>query len=177
MFLNEQKISSNRVFAGKLLNLRVDTIEFSQGKYAFREIVEHNPASVVVPIDDENNVLLVRQFRYAVGHNLLEAPAGIVENGESPKECAQRELQEEIGYYARDLIPLGKFWSAPGFCNELMYAYLGRALEEKVLMSDPDENISVERIKFSGIAELIRTGEIQDAKTIAALLMAKQFNF
>ena len=168
----ETALTSDLVFDGKLLRLRVDTVRLPDGRQASREVVEHRPAVVVVPIDGEDNVVLVRQFRYAVGESLLEAPAGGVEESETPLECARRELQEETGYLARSLESLGRFWTSPGFCDELMYAYVGRDLVPSALQPDPDEIIQTETVPLSSVVALIRNGEIQDAKTIAALLMA-----
>ena len=168
----EKKISSEPVFDGKIVRIHVDTVNLPNGREAIREVVEHEPAVVVVPIDAEDNVILVRQHRYPVGHALLEAPAGIVEDSESPNDCAQRELQEEVGYLSRNLRPLGGFWTTPGFCTEYMYAYLAKDLVVSNLEPDEDEIIQVEKVPLSRIPQLIRFGEIEDAKTIAALLMA-----
>ncbi len=135
-------------------------------------MVVHNGAVVIVPIDQDDNVLLVRQYRHAAGESVLEAPAGMLEDSESPEECAQRELQEEVGYASTNLRALGGWWSAPGFCTEFIYAYLARDLVESKLAADDDEDIEVERLPVSRVPQLIRVGEVQDAKTIAALLMA-----
>jgi ADP-ribose pyrophosphatase len=170
----EQQISSESVYSGRIVNLRVDKVSLPNGREATREIVEHASAVVLVAIDDDDNALLVRQFRYPVGETLLEAPAGIVEEGETPDDTAQRELQEETGFASRNLRPIGGFWSSPGFTNEFMYAYLAKNLVPSSLDADDDENIQVERIPMSRIPRLIRLGEIQDAKTIAAMLMAIQ---
>ena len=103
---------------------------------------------------------------------LLEGPAGIIEGSETPEHCAGRELQEEIGYRAREMRSLGSFWTTPGFCDELMYVYLASDLAPSALDPDPDEFIETVKTSVSSISELIQRGEIQDAKTIAALLMA-----
>ena len=168
----EKRLASQPVFDGKLLQVSVDTVRLPDGRQAVREVVGHRPAAVIVPIDQENNVHLVRQYRYAVGEALLEAPAGVLEESESPEDCAQRELQEETGFRSEDLQSLGRFWSSPGFCSELMYVYLARDLVPSALAPDPDENIVTEKVPLSRINELIRRGEIRDAKSIAALLMA-----
>ena len=168
----ETTLSSSPVFDGKIVQVRVDTVRLPDGREATREVVGHSPAAVVVPIDAEDNVVLVRQYRYPVGAALLEAPAGIVEGPEAPEDCAQRELQEETGYLSEDLKSLGRFWSSPGFCTELLYAYVARDLRPSKLAPDADENIQIEKVPLSRVTELVRTGEIQDAKTIAALLMA-----
>ena len=116
--------------------------------------------------------LLVRQYRYPIGKDLLEAPAGGIDSGESPEQAAQRELQEEIGYIAGSLERLGAFWTAPGFCTEYMYAYLARDLTPSSLAPDEDEEIVVERHSLDSVREMIRDGRIVDAKTIAAFWMA-----
>ena len=168
----EQRIDTKDIYEGRIIKVRVDTVKMPNDRETSREVVEHAAAVVLVPIDDEDNVILVRQYRYAAGRTLLEAPAGIVEPSESPGDCAQRELQEEIGYLSRDLRALGGFWISPGFCTEYMYAYEARDLVASKLEADFDENIQIERVPLSGIPNLIRTGEIQDAKSISALLMA-----
>jgi ADP-ribose pyrophosphatase len=168
----EVQVSTRPVFGGKIIRVRVDTVKLPGGRHATREVVEHNAAVVIVPVDPEGNVILVRQYRYPVGETLLEAPAGTVENAEAPEECAQRELQEETGYAAADIRPLGEFWTTPGFCNEYMYAFLARDLVPSRLEADADEIIKVERLPLSHAVDMIRQGEIKDAKTIAALLMA-----
>lgn len=167
----EKRLSSEPIFDGKIVRLRVDTVLLPNGAQSTREVVDHDNAVVIVPVDSEDNVLLVRQYRYPVEATLLEAPAGIIEDSEDPDEAAQRELQEETGYASRSLTPMGGFWSSPGFCTEFMYAYLARDLVPSPLSPDDDEFIEVERQPISRIPQLIRLGEIQDAKTIAALLM------
>ena len=167
----ERYLSGETVFRGRIVSVRVDSVALPGGGTASREVVEHRPAVVVVPIDSDGNFVLVRQYRYPVGKTLLEAPAGMVEESESPDASAQRELQEEVGYRARSLRRLGRFWSTPGFCDELMHVYLATGLEASRLEPDPDENITVERASVSKIREMVQNGEIEDAKTIAALLM------
>ncbi len=167
----EQQLSSEPKFDGKIVRLRVDTVLLPNGEQSTREVVDHDNAVVIVPVDSDENVLLVRQYRYAVEETLLEAPAGIIEDSEDPDDAAQRELQEETGYASRSLRSLGGFWSSPGFCTEYMYVYLAHDLVPRPLSPDDDEFIEVERQPISRIPQLIRLGEIQDAKTIAALLM------
>ncbi len=167
----EQQISSESVYEGKIINVAVDRVLLPDGGQTTREVVKHANAVVIVPIDDEDNVMLVRQYRYPTEQALLEAPAGGIEESETPDDCAQRELQEEVGFASRNLRNLGGFWSAPGFCDEFMYVYLAKDLIPSKLDSDEDENIQVETIPMSRIPQLIRLGEIQDAKSIAALLM------
>lgn len=168
----DRLISSESIFDGKIVRLRVDQVELPGGRKTVREVVEHDAAVVIVPIDADDNVLLVNQYRYPTEQFLLEAPAGMVEESESPDDTAQRELQEEVGYATNNLRVLGGFWSSPGFCTEYIYAYLAKDLIEKKLAADVDENIEVVRTPLARIPQLIRLGEIQDAKTIAALLMS-----
>jgi len=169
--MRERWLSGETVFEGVVASVRVDTVSLPGGGAARREVVEHEPSVVVVPIDREGNLLLVRQFRYPVGETLVEAPAGVVEDAESPEECAQRELQEETGYRAESLESLGAFWMSPGYCTERMHAFVARDLVPSSLEPDPDENIEIVRVSFAEAHKLISRGEIRDAKTIAALLM------
>ena len=167
----EQRIGSESIFDGKVVNLRVDSVALPDGRQVSREVVEHASAVAVVPIDPEGNVILVRQYRHPADQALLEVPAGTLEESETPDECVQRELREETGFASRDLRALGGFWMSPGYCTEFMYAYLAKDLVPSKLEADDDENIGVERLPLSRVPQLIRLGEIQDAKSIAALLM------
>ena len=168
-----QPINQETVFSGRIIEARVDTVLMPDGKQITREVVQHPGAVAIIPIDKEDNVLLVRQYRYPAGQSLLELPAGVVEAGESPDDTAQRELQEEIGYATRDLRALGGVYSSPGFCTEFLYLYIARDLVPSKLPADDDEDISVETIPMSRVDRLIRLGEIQDAKSVAGLLMAR----
>jgi ADP-ribose pyrophosphatase len=141
-------------------------------KKAIIEVVEHKPVVAIVPIDCHKNILLVRQYRHPARQYLLEVPAGMVEDGEEPDDAAIRELREEIGYSSNNLRLLGRFWSSPGFTDEYMYCYIAKNLIENKLPADDDEDIRVESVPFDRINKLIKLGEIQDAKTIAILLMA-----
>ena len=173
----ESFLSTEKIYDGKVVGLRVDSVALPNGRTALREVVDHRDAVVVVPIDVDGYVVLVRQYRYPVGVDLLEAPAGMVEESESPHECARRELQEEIGFSAKSMRCMGKFWTTPGVCNELMHTFIARELFPSILEPDPDEHITVERFPVMDTPDLIRSGEIQDGKTIAALLMAIYLGF
>ena len=167
----EKTLSSRSAYEGDIVRVRVDRVDLPSGRTVAREIVEHSDAVVIVPIDDDSNVILVRQYRHAADQALLEAPAGGIDEAESPEDCAQRELREETGYLSRDLRPLPGFWVAPGYCTEFMHAFVARDLEPDSLEPDEDEDIQVERVRMAQIPGLIRSGEIRDGKTIAALLM------
>ena len=167
----EPTIESNRVYEGRIVNLRVDTVRLPTGRVTTREIAEHGNSVCIVPIDAEGNVLLVRQYRKPAEDTLLEVPAGGMDPGESPRDSALRELQEEIGYTADDLRPLSSFWLAPGWCTEFMYAYIATGLRPAKLAADDDENITVERIPLGDVPILIQSGQVKDAKSILSLVM------
>ena len=171
--LAELTIGTKRIYEGNIINVRVDTVRMPSGRDATREIVEHSHAVCIVPIDNEGNVVLVRQYRKPAEDALLEVPAGGVEDGEISEEAVLRELQEEIGYTADHLEHLSSFWVAPGWATEYMHAYLATGLRESRLEGDEDENIEVVRLRFNEAVSMLKTGEINDGKTIAALLLAQ----
>ena len=168
----EPTIESKDIYQGRIVKLRVDTVKLPSGRTTTREIVEHEDAVCVVPIDENNNVLMVRQYRKAARLNLLEVPAGGVEAGESPEETVLRELQEEVSVTSGSLRKLSGFWVSPGWATEFMHAYLATDLTPASLPADDDEYISVERVPLDSIPGLIESGEIQDSKSIASLLLA-----
>jgi ADP-ribose pyrophosphatase len=172
--LRTKTLASRRPFAGRILNLRIDTIQIADHPPVEREIVEHPGSVVVVPITDRSTVLMVRQWRHATGEELLEAPAGHIDPGESPEEAAQRELQEETGHRAGRLVRLSEFWVAPGWCTEFMHAYMALDLSESRLAQDIDEDVGVEEIAVARVPDLITSGAIRDAKSIGTLLMASR---
>jgi 8-oxo-dGTP pyrophosphatase MutT (NUDIX family) len=162
-------LSSQLVYAGRVVSMRVDEIALPQGGAARREVIEHPGAVVVVALDDEDRVYLVRQYRHAVRRFLLELPAGTLEPGEEPLAAAQRELREEVGLEAREWKSLGSFFSSPGFANEHLHAFVARDLIHTARDPDEDEDIAVVRY---GRGELLRhLDEIPDAKSLAALLL------
>ena len=171
--IKETTISTNRIYEGRIINVREDTVELPNGKTAKREVIEHSSAVCIVPVDENGNVLLVRQFRIPTGGPLLEVPAGGVEDGEVSEEAVLRELQEEIGYTAGKLQHLSSFWVAPGWATEFMHAYLATELTPSRLDADEDENIQVVRLPFNDVISMFKTGEIQDGKTIASMLLAQ----
>ena len=167
----ERTQRSRLIYQGRIVNLREDTVELSNGRAATREVVEHRPAVVMVALDDRDNVILVRQYRKAVEAELLEAPAGGLNEGEPPEQGAQRELEEETGFRARRMQPMGGFYSAPGFCTEYLHVFLCTDLRRVGAHPEEDEEITVEPTPVARIPELIRTGRIRDAKSVAGLLM------
>jgi len=168
----ERTVRSERIYEGKIINLRVDTVELPSGKKTKREIVEHAGCTAIVAIDSESNVLLVRQYRKPVERMLLEIPAGGIEPGENPVEGARRELEEETGFSAETWEELSRFYTSPGFTTEYMYLYLATELKPLKRAADDDENIELVRVPLQKAPELIASGEVCDAKSIAGLLMA-----
>lgn len=166
----EEKLFTKRVYEGKIINLRVDTITLPGGKTTTREVVEHAGAVAIVPINEKNEIILVQQYRYATGKVLLEIPAGKLEPGESAPNCAGRELLEETGYAAADLQELISFFSTPGFSDEKLHIFLARELTYYKQQLDEDENIDVVIMPLVQAVDLIWAGEICDAKTIAGIL-------
>lgn len=170
--MEEISINSDYVYKGKIIDVRLETITLSEGKTGQREIVDHGDSIVVVPVDKDNRIILVRQYRKALEDFLLEAPAGGIEKDEAPNAAAVRELQEEIGYTSYNVEYMGGFWIAPGFCNEYMHSYIAKDLVKSQLPPDEDENIEIVSVPITEIPDLIRSGGIEDAKSISALLMA-----
>lgn len=166
----EPTLATQRIYQGRVVGLRVDTVQLPNGLTSQREIVEHGPSVVIVPLDEQDRVLLVRQFRKAVERTLLELPAGGLHPGESPQEAALRELQEETGYLAQQLEPLGGFYASPGYCQEYLHLFLASHLLPSPLPADEDEHIQVERVPLAQTPQLIASGEICDSKSAAGLL-------
>lgn len=169
--VGERCVQSTRIYEGKVVSLRVDTVEFTDGRRSTREVVEHRGAVAIVPVLDNGDILLVRQYRYAVGASLLEVPAGTLDGGEEPLACADRELQEEIGYRAARFERLGGFYVAPGYDTEYIHAFLATGLTASRLASDEDEEIETVPLPLAEALAMIEGGEIIDAKSICALLL------
>jgi len=166
----EKILSTQQIYQGRAVKLRVDRVRKPGGKETTREIVEHGECVAILAVDAEDKVLLVRQFRHAVGKELLEIPAGSVDPGESPAQAVCRELQEETGYFPRKIERLGGFYSAPGYCTEYLHLYLATDLTFSPLQAEDSEDIELVRIPFASITDLITSGKICDAKSIAGLL-------
>ncbi|MBA7498690.1 Methanol dehydrogenase activator [subsurface metagenome] len=167
----EKTLSSQLIYEGRAVKLRVDTVEMPSGRQTKREIVEHSDCVAIIAIDDNDNVLLVNQFRKSVEKELLEIPAGGIEPGEDPVTTVRRELSEETGYLPRKVERLGGFYSTPGYCTEYLYLYLATDLIPSQLYAEDTENIRLVRVPVSQISHLISSGSICDAKSIAGLLI------
>jgi ADP-ribose pyrophosphatase len=168
---NEPTVESRRVFEGKIINLRVDTVRMASGQISTREVVEHAPCVCIVPLHDNGTVTLVRQYRKAIERFLLEVPAGGMDQGEDSHAAGHRELMEETGLRAERMEPLSFFWTTPGFCDEGMHAFLATGLTKGDDHMDEDEDIEVERVPLSQAPDMIASGQIQDAKSIASLML------
>lgn len=163
-------IDSREIHAGRVVNLCVYTVDLPNGNRATLEIVRHVGAAAVVPIDADGNVVLVRQYRYATDGYLLEIPAGKLDAGEEPSACAAREMEEEVGLRARELIPMGVIWTTPGFTDERIWLFAARNLEPVEQALEADEVLSVERLPMEEAIRRAQTGEIEDGKSVCALL-------
>ncbi len=166
----EKTLSSKLIFEGRKVRLRVDTVQMPSGRESTREIVEHDEVVAIVAIDADDNALLVNQFRYPLGKELLEIPAGGIDGDEKPEEAVRREMQEETGYLPQKVERLGGFYSAPGFCNEYLHLFLATELTPSRLYDEDTELISLVRIPLAKIPDLITSGGLSDAKSIAGLL-------
>jgi len=171
--LEEKTISSDRIYTGKVISLKVDTVEVENQGYQKREIVEHCGAVGIVAINDNNEVVLIKQFRKAIEKVIWEIPAGKLEVGENPKECAIRELKEETGYEAENLKLIHKFFTSPGFSNQKVYIYLATGLTVGERSLD-DESLEVYKIGLEDAYNMVIKNEIEDAKTLIGILLAKE---
>ncbi len=171
----ETVLSSERIYEGRIINLRVDTVRLPNGKTSKREVVEHGGAVAIVPMQNDNTVLLVRQFRLPAGKPLLEIPAGGIEDGEDPEACARRELSEEIGMTPGQLIPLFQTFVAPGYTTEKIYGFLALDLSPAPGDQDEDEFVQVVPMPLADALAAIATGEIEDGKTVSGLALAARY--
>ena len=165
----EKTLSSQLVYDGRAVKLRVDTVRMPGGRETTRDIVEHSDCVAMVVIDDNENILLVDQFRKPVEKRLLEIPAGGIDADEDPVAAVCREMQEETGYLPRKVERLGGFYSAPGYCTEYLYLYLATDLVPSQLYAEDTETIKIVRVTASQIPGLIASGSICDSKSIAGL--------
>ena len=166
----EKQLETQRIYDGKVVKLRLDTVELPSGRTAKREILEHRGAVCVLPILPDGQIAMIKQWRTAAQEILWEIPAGGLEENEAPEACAARELIEEIGYKAGKLTLVFQCFLAPGYSSEMMWAYLGEELELVGAEPEDDETIELVIKPLEELLPLIDTGEIRDSKTICALL-------
>ena len=168
-------IKSETILQGRAFKIRRDTLKTSDGLETKLEIIEHGGSVVILPIDDEGNILFVRQYRHATGKDLLELPAGTRNGAELYEACAARETREETGMEAGSLEKIGEFYLAPGYSTEFMAVFLATGLKDNPLDPDEDEVLSIEKIPVKKAVEMALSGNLPDAKSLAALLFAKSY--
>ena len=168
-------IDKQVVYDGKKVRLEVHHLENSQGRRIKKELVVHPGAVVILPFVDADTIVLIRNQRYTIGQVLVELPAGTLERNEIPMNAAGRELQEETGYLAARLRPMGSLFPSPGILTEKMYLFAAYDLEKTRQSLEADEDIQVQFQKWDEVLQMIEAGEIQDAKTVAAVLMYDRF--
>jgi ADP-ribose pyrophosphatase len=166
----EKTLSSRLLHEGKSFSFKTDHVELPNGRTTTRDIVDHPGAVAIVPLLDDSKIVLIRQFRYAAGKELLEIPAGTLERGEKPDACAVRELKEETGYKANSMRRLLSCYMAPGYSNEVIHLYVATGLKKGEKETEEDEEIAVEAVGFDEALRMIEENKIEDAKTIVGVL-------
>ena len=159
------------IYRGRVIRLVVKDLRLPNGRRARFNIIEHPGAVAIVPVFDNGDIMLIRQFRPSIGREIFEIPAGTLEDGESPLQTARREIAEETGHRARRWTRLGAFYTAPGFCTERIHVFAARGLEPVRCAGDADEMIRPFRVPLRRALRMIREGTIRDAKSIAGLLI------
>ncbi len=170
--LNEETLSTERIFEGKVVNLRRDKVLLESGRTSYREVIEHNGGVCVLPLTDQDEIIFVRQFRYPFKSVLLELPAGKREGNEEPINCGIRELKEEVGATAEKITYLGNLYPTVAYDTEIIYMYMAEGLDFGEQNLDPGEFIDVVKIPFDKAVEMVMNGEIPDSKTQLAILKA-----
>ncbi len=173
--LYEEKINSKRLFSGEILGLCYDKVRLPNGKTASREKITHPGAVGIVPVTDDNEILLVRQYRYPVDDITIEIPAGKLDINESPASCAKRELAEEVGALNGELRLLSSFYTTPGFCDEVLHLFIATGFDRSDNNPDEDEFLDIIEIKMDSALSWVKKGKIKDAKTIIGILMAREY--
>lgn len=169
--MEERYVQRLQELQGAYLTFRQDEVLLTNGNKATRDLVLHPGAVAILAVNDQSELILVRQYRYAVGEVLYEIPAGKLEKGEDPLKAAQRELSEETGFRAASWQHLNTFYTVPGFCNEKMYLYLAQDLIAEEAHPDEDEIIAYEKVPLPEALQKIQSGEIKDAKSLVGILM------
>ena len=168
-------IRSEMLLQGRTFKLRRDHLKTPDGRETKLEIIEHGGSVIIIPIDADGNMLFVRQYRHAAGEDLLELPAGTRERNEPYEECAAREIREETGMAAGKLEKVGEFYLAPGYSTEFMGVFIATELSHNPLEPDVDEFLTVEKMSVKEAFEMVMHGDMPDAKSLAAFLLAKPY--
>ncbi|NGX26798.1 MAG: ADP-ribose pyrophosphatase [Chlamydiae bacterium] len=167
---DQANLQTKELYKGKIFSLRRDHLQFDAGPPHDWDIIEHPGAVAIIPVNEKGNFIFVQQWRRAIEKIIYELPAGTLDEGENPLLCAQRELQEETGYRAKEIIPFGGIYSAPGFCTEYIHFFIARDLEESPLPGDLHEAIDVVEVSLNDALAMIDSQQISDAKTIVGIL-------
>lgn len=170
MDLTEKQLSSEYLFRGRIVSLRLDEAELPNGAHAKREVVEHNGGVAILALTDADEILMVEQYRYPYSEVVLEIPAGKRDGDEEPLVCGKRELKEETGASAREYRFLGELYPTPGYCGEIIYMYLATGLSYGETDPDEDEFLHLKKVPFWDAVDMILNGTIKDAKTQTAIL-------
>ena len=170
MSLSEKTLSENLIFTGRIISLHVDDVELPDGNTATREVIEHPGGVCVAALNEQNELLFVRQYRHPYREILLELPAGKLSPGEDPLDCGKRELKEETGADAGHYESLGSLYPSPGYCGEIIHMYYASDLMYGEMMPDEDEFLEVERIPLKKAVQMVLDNEIADSKTQTAVL-------
>ena len=171
----EEQIETKTVYKGIVVDVTHDVVKLSNGNLSKREVVVHPGGVGIVPLTDDNKVIMVRQYRYCLEEEMIEIPAGKLEYGEDPFECAVRELSEETGCTAGRFVELGKIYPSVGFCKETLYLYLALDLKRGEMHLDDNELLSIEEVDIDELIDQINSNKMCDAKSIVGILKAKMY--
>jgi len=171
----EKQVQTKTVYEGVIVDVKRDIVELQNGNRSGREVVVHPGGVGIVALTEANKVLMVRQYRYPMEEELLEIPAGKLDAGEDPFECAVRELSEETGYTAGRYVDIGPIYPSPGFCRETLHLYLALDLKPGEMHLDENELLSVEHVDIEELIEKIMANELKDAKSIVGIMKAKLY--
>lgn len=169
----EKTLSVQEIFSGHVVRLTLDKVELENGRSAMREVVHHRGGACIAALTEKDELYLVRQYRYALGQELWELPAGKLEEGEDPFEAAKRELEEECGLKADQYIDLHPFYPTVGYCSEVIYTWLARGLHPVPMHLDEDEFLTPTKMPLEEVCRMVLEGDIRDGKTVAAVLKIK----
>lgn len=169
-----KRIKRKELYTGKIFTVAEDTIQFPNGSTTKWDVLLHDGAAAVVPVTEDGKIILVEQYRCVADQMILEIPAGKLDGGEDPALCAARELEEETGYKASEIEPLGSIYSAVGFSDEEVKVFVARGLAEGRMNLDEDEYVNVKKYPLDTVVNMIMSGQIKDSKTISAIFMFKE---
>lgn len=174
MKFEEITISSEEIFKGKIFTVKKDIVKLPDNSEAYREIVAHSGGAGVIAVDEKRNITLVRQYRKGVEREVLEIPAGKLEENEDPIDCCKRELLEETGYIAEKITDLGKIYPTPAYCSEITYIYMATELKKEKQKLDPGEFLETVTLSLDEAYDMVMSNYISDAKTVVAIIKARQ---